>query len=307
MENNKLDEIMNQLEEGVSNLFTSDKYRQYLDTMSQFHNYSINNCILIAMQKPDATQVAGYNVWKNKFNRQVLKGEKGITIIAPSPYKTKRSVEIKDANGNPILDVLGKPITEEKEVTIQAFKPCKVFDVSQTDGEPLPEIVSDLTNPVNDYDRYLQAIKDVSPVPVRFDEIKSGAKGFYSHTNSEIVIQRGLPEEQTIKTMIHEVAHAKLGHGGKDDVLSRNTREVQAESVAYASCKALGLNTEDYSFGYIAGWSSGKDMKELKENLQIIKDQTNQIVSGIKEKLSLSVVMQPAKIGIDGKGIKFKM
>ncbi len=292
---NKLEEAMENLEREIPLVFDSAKYKNYLDTMSKFHSYSINNSLLIYLQKPDATQVAGYTTWQ-KMNRQVQKGETGITIIAPCKYKKKQEVVVTDNNGNTLYDANGEAKKEEREVEVQGYKATTVFDYSQTDGEPLPSLVSDLTNPVDGYDDYLDAIKDISPVPIRFDNINGTAKGYFSPKVQEIVLRRGMSEEQTIKTALHEVAHARLGHGSKDDTDNRRTHEVQAESVAYCCCKALGLNTEDYSFGYIAGWSSGKDIKELKESLEKIRLQADQMISGIELKMKQIMELRAEKI-----------
>ena len=284
--NDRIDQILQQLEDGVASIYESEGYKRYLDTMAKFHSYSVNNCLLIAMQKPDASYVAGYTAWRDKFHRQVLKGEKGITIIAPTSHKKEVEVAVVDDNGSQVLDAAGHPVTEQKEVTYQGFRTATVFDISQTEGEPLPSLVSDLLDPVQDYDEYFSVIKDLSPVPVRFDTIESGAKGYFSPSKQEIVLQRGMSEEQAIKTLLHECAHARLGHGGKDDHSDRRTHEVQAESVAYCCCRAIGLDTSEYSFGYIAGWSSGKEQKELKASLQVIRDQTDQMIKGIEERLT---------------------
>lgn len=288
--NSKVEDILQDLEKGVEQVFDGDQYRRWLDTMSKFHHYSLNNSILICMQRPDASLVAGFTTWRDKFHRTVRKGEKGITIIAPSPYKRKQEEEVKDAEGRPVLDQDGHPLTEQREYVKQGFRIAHVFDVSQTEGEPLPELVSELTGPVEGYDDYLVVIKELSPVPIRFDKIDSGAKGYYSLSKKEIVIQRGMAEEQTIKTLLHECAHARLEHGGDEDNADRRTHEVQAESVAYCCCRALGLDTSDYSFGYIAGWSGGREQRELKESLQVIRDQADQMISGIKD--GLKVVMK---------------
>lgn len=308
----RVDETLEQLEKGINELFESNKYKQYLNTMSKFHSYSVNNCLLIAMQKPDATLVAGYTTWRDKFHRQVMKGEKGLTIIAPSPYKKRIEQQVMDSDGNPVFDNAGHPLMEQKEHTFNAFRVAKVFDISQTDGEPLPELVSELKDPVEDFDDLLESIKSISPVPMRFDDITSGANGYYSPQNQEIVIKRGMPEEQTLKTLIHEVAHAKLGHGGKDDHLDRRTHEVQAESVAYCTCKSLGLNTEDYSFGYIARWSSGREQKELKASIQTIKDTADKMITGIEQKMeSLKIQHQEYalthSLEVDGPSMKVSM
>ncbi len=303
-QNSRIDEILQQLEAGVASIYESEGYKRYLDTMSKFHNYSVNNCILIAMQKPDASYVAGYTAWKDKFHRQVLKGEKGITIIAPSQYKKNVDVSVVDEYGSQVMDAAGRPLTEQKEVTYQGFRTATVFDVSQTEGEPLPSIVSDLMDPVQDYDEYFSAIKDLSPVPVRFDNIESGAKGYFSPTKQEIVLQRGMSEEQTIKTLLHECAHARLGHGGDDDHSDRRTHEVQAESVAYCCCRAIGLDTSDYSFGYIAGWSSGQDQKELKASLQTIRDQADQMIKGIEEKFTRVMEIRAERAAMEGPKVR---
>lgn len=294
-----IDPIIKQLQDGIETLFHSDKYKQYLDTMSKFHSYSINNCLLISLQKPDATLVAGYTSWRDNFHRHVMKGEKGITIIAPTPYKKTYEVVVKDAEGRPVLNDDGKPVTEEKVYVHQSYRTATVFDVSQTEGEPLPTIMSDLNNPVENFDDYFDIIKDMSPVPVRFDNITSGAKGYYSPAKHEIVLQRGMSEEQTLKTLLHECAHARLGHGSDDDHLDRSTKEVQAESVAYVCCRALGLDTSEYSFGYIAGWSSGLDQKELKTSLHTIRDQSDQIITGIEQKIQHILTIRQEKQSLD--------
>ncbi len=283
----KIDDTLKELEQGVKDVFESERWRQYLDVQSRFTSYSVNNCILIARQRPDATAVASYTVWRDKFHRQVKRGERGITIIAPTPYKKTKEFEVKDADGQKILDATGRPITEEREVTYQSFHTATVFDVSQTEGEPLPELVSELTNPVKDFDVYMDAIRDLAPVPMRFDDISTGAKGYYSPGKHEIVLQRGMSEEQTIKTFLHEIAHARLDHGGDKDNSDRRTREVQAESVAYCCCRAIGIDTADYSFPYISSFSSGRDVKELKTSLQTIREQSAQMISGIESKVQM--------------------
>ena len=277
MAQEKLEATMQMLQEGVESLFENDKYKHYLDVMSRFHDYSINNQILIGMQHPDATLVAGYTAWRDKFHRSVKKGEKGITIISPTPYKVTKEIEKVDANG--------VTTTEEQEISRLGFRTATVFDFSQTEGEPLPEIATILHDPVRDYDDLLDAIKSISPVPVCFEDIKGSANGFYAPTDQKIVVKRGLPEAQTLKTLIHETAHACLGHGSKEDHLDRRTHEVQAESVAYVVSKAIGLDTEDYSIGYVAGWSSGKEIKELKASLQVIRDAADSMITGIQNKM----------------------
>lgn len=286
MGRSRIDETLEQLDKGISELYESDKYKCYLNTMSKFHNYSVNNCILIAYQKPDATMVAGYTAWRDKFHRYVKKGEKGLTIIAPSSYKKQIEQQVMDAYGKPLYDASGQPIVEKKDKIVNTFTTVKVFDVSQTDGEPLPELVSELKNSVDDYDDYLVAIQSISPVQMRFED-NIRPNGYYNPKNKEIVIRRGMSEEQTLKTFIHEVAHAKLGHGTDKDQFDRRTHEVQAESVAYCTCKSLGLDTEEYSFGYIAGWSSGKDKKELRASLQLIRDVADDMITGITNKMDV--------------------
>lgn len=276
-----LEATMQQLEDGIKALYESDAYKKYLDTMAKFHRYSVNNNILIAMQKPEATLVAGYTAWRDTFHRQVKKGEKGIRIIAPVKQMQEKPI-FKD--GKPQFDEKGNLITEK--VKTHGFKASTVFDISQTEGDPLPAIVSELKDPVDGFDDYLDAIKKISPVPIRFDDIPGSAHGYYSPERKEIVIQRGMAEEQTLKTMIHECAHARLDHGGKDDHWDRNTHEVQAESIAYVCSKALGFDTSDYSFGYIAGWSSNKEMKEFKESLHVIRDNADKMISGVEEEMT---------------------
>ena len=284
-----MNSILKSLETGVENIFTGDKYAQYLQTMSKFHRYSFNNTLLIAMQRPDATLVTGYRNWQS-MGRQVKKGEKGITILAPAPIKRKREQEILDQNRKPLLDADGKPRTEEVEVVIPRFKPTTVFDISQTDGEPIETLApEELTEAVADYDLFMEAITAVSPVPIRFDEIAGEAKGYYHSVDKEIVIQKGMSDSQTIKTAIHETGHARLHdkdlmaeQGIEKD---RLTKEVEAESVAYCVCSAFGVDTSEYSFPYIAGWSSGRDMKELKTSMDTIRKTAGEMIDELSEKL----------------------
>lgn len=284
-----MNSILKSLETGVENIFTGDKYAQYLQTMSKFHRYSFNNTLLIAMQRPDATLVTGYRNWQS-MGRQVKKGEKGITILAPAPIKRKREQEILDQNHKPLLDADGKPRTEEVEVVIPRFKPTTVFDISQTDGEPIETLApEELTEVVADYDLFMEAITAVSPVPIRFDEIAGEAKGYYHSGDKEIVIQKGMSESQTIKTAIHETGHARLHdkdlmekQGIEKD---RLTKEVEAESVAYCVCSAFGVDTSEYSFPYIAGWSSGRDMKELKASMDIIRKTAGEMIDELSDNL----------------------
>ena len=284
-----MNSILKSLETGVENIFTGDKYAQYLQTMSKFHRYSFNNTLLIAMQRPDATLVTGYRNWQS-MGRQVKKGEKGITILAPAPIKRKREQEILDQNHNPILDADGKPRTEEVEVVIPRFKPTTVFDISQTDGEPIETLApEELTEAVADYDLFMEAITAVSSVPIRFDEIAGEAKGYYHSGDKEIVIQKGMSESQTIKTAIHETGHARLHD---KDIMEKQgiekdrlTKEVEAESVAYCVCSAFGVDTSEYSFPYIAGWSSGRDMKELKASMDTIRKTAGEMIDELSDNL----------------------
>ena len=287
----RLKELTDRLEKGLQELFESERYREYLQVMSRFHHYSANNSLLIAMQKPGATLVASYTAWQKKFQRQVMRGEKGIRIFAPTPVKVKKEQEKTDpVTGEILRNAEGIPETEEVTVTIPRFKVVTVFDVSQTDGKPLPELdVQELTADVDRFDMMMEAIRSVSPVPVRFDEIEGEARGYYSHVNKEIVIQKEMAESQTVKTALHELCHSLLHDR---DFLSETgiekdsqTKEVEAESCAFCCCAFFGLDTSDYSFPYLAGWSSGKDMKELKASLNTIRRTSSQIIDGIEESL----------------------
>lgn len=268
--------------------------------MSKFYNYSFNNTLLIAMQKPDATLVAGYTAWQRNFGRQVQKGEKGIKILAPAPYKAQLEMEKIDPNTNkPMLDADGKPVTETVEVMRPAFKVVSVFDVSQTEGKELPDIVVDeLKGTVENYSAFFDALKQISPVPIAFEDIAGGAKGYYHLEDRRIAIQEGMSEVQTVKTAIHEIAHAKLHALNPDEKLppeeqkDRHTKEVEAESVAYTVCQRYGIETSDYSFGYIAGWSSDKETKELKGSLETIRSTAAEMIEGIDEKLKMLLAEQ---------------
>ena len=290
----KLKEITDRLEQGIMELFDSDRYKEYLRVMSKFHNYSFNNTLLIAMQKPDASLVAGFQSWKNNFKRNVVKGEKGIKILAPSPFKIKQEMEkIDPATQKPVIGADGKPVKEEKEITIPAFKVVSVFDVSQTEGKELPDIAVDmLTGDVECFKDVFAALEKTSPVPIGFEKIEGNSHGYYHLEEKRIAIDEGMSELQTIKTAIHEIAHAKLHdidpnapkeeRAGRPD---RRTREVQAESVAYAVCQHYGLDTSDYSFGYVAGWSSGRELDELKSSLETIRSTAAEIINSIDEHL----------------------
>ena len=287
----KMKEITDRLEQGITEIFNSERYKEYLSVMSKFHNYSFNNTLLIAMQKPDASLVAGFSAWKNQFERNVKKGEKGIKIIAPSPFKVKQEKEkIDPQTRKPVIGKDGKPVVEETEITIPAYKVVSVFDVSQTEGKELPDIAVDmLTGDVDRYEDFFAALKQSSPVPIAFEEIKGGAHGYYHLEDKRIAIDEGMSELQTLKTAIHEIAHAKLHdidlNAPKDEQqprVDRRTREVEAESVAYTVCQRFGLDTSDYSFGYVAGWSSGKELPELKASLETIQQTAKELISEIE-------------------------
>ena len=286
----KLKEITDRLEQGITELFDSERYKEYLRVMSKFHNYSFNNTLLIAMQKPDASLVAGFNSWKNQFQRNVKKGEKGIKIIAPSPFKIKQETEkIDPQTQKPVIGRDGKPVTEEKEITIPSYKVVSVFDVSQTEGKELPDIAVDaLTGDVEQYSDFFAALEKTSPVPIGFEKIEGGAHGYYHLEDKRIALDEGMSELQTLKTAIHEIAHAKLHdidlNAPKDEQqprVDRRTREVEAESVAYTVCQHYGLDTSDYSFGYVAGWSSGRELAELKSSLETIRSAAADIINSI--------------------------
>ena len=291
----KLKEITDRLEQGIAELFDSERYREYLKVMSKFHNYSFRNTVLIAMQKPDASLVAGFSAWKNNFERNVMKGQKGIKIIAPSPYKIKQEMQKIDPHTQkPVIGKDGKPVTEEKEVTIPAYKVVSIFDVSQTEGKELPDIaVDELTGDVDRYKDFFAALEKTSPVPIAFENIEGGSHGYYHLEDKRIAINEGMSELQTLKTAIHEIAHAKLHdidlNAPKDEQqphVDRRTREVEAESVAYTVCQHYGLDTSDYSFGYVAGWSSGRELSELKSSLETIRSAAAEIINSIDENLA---------------------
>lgn len=286
-----MDSIMQSLESGVEELFTSNRYQEFLKTMAKFHNYSFNNTMLIAMQRPDATLVTSYKNWQS-MGRQVMKGEKGITIIAPAPYKKMKEKEVLDENQRPIMGTDGKPKTEKVEVTVPHFKAVTVFDIAQTSGEPIQTLAPELlTAAVQDFDSFMQAIQKISPVPIRFDEIDGNANGYYHNADKEIVIKKGLSESQTLKTTIHETAHAKLHDKEIMESLGvekdRLTKEVEAESVAYCVCSSFGLDTSDYSFPYIAGWSSSREMKEMKASMDVIRKTAGEMIDQLTEELEI--------------------
>lgn len=290
-EKQKVKEITDKLEAGLKELFESEKYKSYLSTMSKFHNYSFNNTLLIAMQKPEATLVAGYQAWQKNFERHVNKGEKAIRILAPAPYKIKEERDKLDpVTGEMMFDENGMPQKEQVEVTIPAFRAVFVFDVSQTDEKPITELeAQELLSMVEGYEDFVQVLMNVAPVHIGFEDIPGDSKGYFHTEEKRIAVKENMSESQTLKTMVHEVAHSMLHNKeiNRDDLMEapikdRNTKEVEAESVAYTVCQHLGIDTSDYSFGYIAGWSSGKDMRELKSSLDTIRKMASGLITGIE-------------------------
>lgn len=270
---NQIDDITNKLEQGVKEVFESEKYLNFLKVMSRFHTYSFNNCLLIAMQKPDATRVAGFKSWQTNFNRNVKKGEKGIRILAPYSFKITKDVENE------------KGESVEAEIEIHSFRAISVFDISQTDGEELPAIVHLLDGSVEGFTDLIEKLEKVSPVGVEYKPIEGSANGYYSHDTNSIVVDADLAEMQTVKTLIHEIAHSILHNkeNGSEKGADRNTMEVQAESVAFVVCNYLGIDTSDYSFGYVAGWSEGKELKELSASMEVIRKTASEIIKGLEQ------------------------
>ena len=293
----RIKEITAGIEQGIKELFESDRYRKYLTTMSRFHKYSLNNVMLIHSQRPDATLVAGFNKWKNSFGRHVKKGEKGIQILAPTPYKIKVEKEKLDPETKlPMIDENGDPVTEEKEVSIPMFKVVSVFDVSQTEGKPLPQLAYSLSGAVEHYEEFMEALKRTSTVPIKVEHTEKNVDGFFDLTNQSITIQAGMSEIQTVCTVIHEIAHSRLHNydhmtevaDDGETLLTpaekdRHTEEVEAESISYAVCQYFGIETSDNSFGYIASWSQGKELKELRASLEIINRTSSELISGIEK------------------------
>ena len=288
----KVKEITEKLEAGIRDLFDSENYKNWLRTMSRFHSYSVNNTILIHLQKPDATLVASYLSWQRNFGRQVNKGEQAIRILAPAPYKKKIETDRLDpATGRVVLDSDGTAVKEVREILVPNYKVVNVFDVSQTEGKELPTIgVDELDGSVKDYASLIEALKKTCPVPIGFENIRSGAKGYFHTVENRIAIQEGMSEVQTVKTLIHEMAHQKLhslhpGEGEPEEKLTRSRKEVEAESVAFIVSYHYGIDTSDYSFGYIAGWSDGKDNKEFKESLSRIQKAADEMITDIDERV----------------------
>lgn len=283
----ELKDITEKLEKGVQDVYSSEQYQDLLNTMAKFPHYSVNNNILIMMQKPDATLVQSYTGWK-KMGRFVKKGEKGIRILAPAPFKLEKEQDKVDESGKVVLDKDGEAVKEKIEINMTAFKPVSTFDVSQTEGEPLPQIgVDELTGNIKGYQTLFEAIKSASPVPIAFEDIKSGAKGYFHVEENRIALNNGMSEIQNVKTAIHEMAHAKLhnSEAQKNNKQSRNSKEVEAESVAYTVCQHYGIDTSDYSFAYVATWSQGKELPELKESLNIIRNAASELITKIDEKV----------------------
>jgi len=288
-------EITEKLDKELHNFMDSEKFKTFLKTMSKFHNYSFANTMLIAMQKPDSTLVAGFRAWETNFNRHVKKGEKGIKILAPSPIKRYMEQEVLDPKTNkPVLDADGNVLKEQVQVTIPNFHVVTVFDVSSTEGEPLPQLgVNELTGKVDGYKNIIKAVESISPVPISYEQIDSGAKGYFSPAEQRIVIQKDMSELQTLKTFLHEIAHSLLHDkdGARIEEIedaqkkSRNTKEIEAESIACVVAEYFGLDTSDYSFGYIAGWASSLELKELKESMETIRKTASHMITGIEDKL----------------------
>ena len=280
----KMSALQEKLMSGVKEIYESGKWAEYIAVMSRFPHYSINNCILIASQCPEASYVCGYKKW-NEFNRNVVKGESGIMIFAPIKGKVQVEEPIYDANNHPVLNEDGTQAKEKVEREYKSFRPCYVFDVSQTEGDPLPTLANQLNDGVEDFEKLKDALMAVSPVPISFEDIPGSANGYYAPQSGKIVVQSDMSQLQTIKTMIHEIAHATLGHGGEDDKWDKESKEVQAESTAFWVAGMLGLDTSDYSFGYIAGWSKDREITELKENLDLIKRTADGLVSKVDDYL----------------------
>lgn len=281
----KVQELFNQISEGTKAVFTGENYRRYLVAMSKFHQYSFRNVLLIYAQCPQATRIAGYNKWRSDFQRQVKKGETAIRILGYTPYKRRVQEAKRDSTGRPIMGTDGKPIIEEKELMIPAYKPVSVFDVSQTEGEPLPELVTTLTKPIVGYYLLSAALSKIAELPVTFENIPGSANGYCDHINGKIAVQQGMSQSQTMKTLVHECAHAHLHDRSvlpQGETISRESAEVEAESVAFIVCQYLGMDTTEYSFPYIAGWASTREVPELQNGLEKIQKTANQFIEKIE-------------------------
>lgn len=283
---NKVQQITEDLDKGVKDIFETGKLKEYLNVLSKFHKYSSRNNLLIYQQMPTATKVAGYVSWKNEFNRQVKKGESGISILIPTPYKKKEEMtKIDPKTQKPMLDQNGNEIREEVEIIIPKFKVGYVFDVSQTDGEPLPSVVSGLEGTVENYQNVIKALQEISNVPINFESIPSQARGYYSRKENKIAIQVGMSELQTVKTLIHEIAHSELHNNFIGATKDKHTKEVEAESVAYTVSQYFGIDTSDYSFAYVGNWSKSQELDELKASLDIIQKKSSELIIRIDEVL----------------------
>lgn len=310
-QDNPVSKIIEELEQELVNLFESDRYKEYLDVMQRFHNYSFNNSMLIYMQNPEATHVAGFDAWKRNFDRSVKKGEKGMKIIAPSPYKTTKEVpKVDPKTKQPVYDKRGMPVMELAEITVPAFKVVSVFDIAQTEGKELPTITKELTGTVSEYNDFMKALQEISPVLITYGNTAKGVNGYYDLEEKKIVLRNDMSQMQTLKTAIHELSHALLHDiiPTKEaiDPLNRQTMEVQAESVAYTVCKHFGLDTSDYSFGYIVGWSSSKKLEELKLSMTTIQKTSSHIIRGVSDKLQLYQVIEKKKQNTSQKAIAEK-
>ena len=289
MRKEELEQMSSTLEQGVKDIFNSDKYKEYLNFCAKLPRYSVNNQILIMLQKPDATMCQSFGGWKD-MNRFVKKGEKGIRILAPAPFKKQVEQDKFDENGHPVFDANGDPVKETKEITVNAFKPVSTFDISQTEGDPIPTFCAEeLTGSVEGYDQILEALKSTIPVPISFEDIKGEVKGYYHMEDNRIAVKEGMSQTQTVKTVVHEAAHAilhsKYVMKNTDDKKTKNQKETEAESVAYIVCKHFGIDTSDYSFGYLASWSGDKEVPELKNSLETIRRTASDMIIKVEDKL----------------------
>lgn len=291
-------DILSQIEQGILNTLNSERYKSFLKVQSQFYNYSFNNQMLIYLQRPNATMVAGYKSWE-KFERHVMKGEKGISILAPNPYKYEKLVDkIDPVTKEPVRDGQGNILQTKETLTSLSFRKVYVFDIKQTDGKELPSICIELQGNSVNAESVIRAIKQISPVPIVEEVIEDGAKGYYSRSKDLIVLNKGMSNDQTAKTLIHEYAHSQLHNTEAGAMLDRSTKEVQAESVAYIVSDHFGIDTSEYSFDYLASWSSGKELKELKNSFDLIQKTANKIIEGITNVLTKEIELynSPAKI-----------
>lgn len=291
-----LKELTEKLEQGVSEIFTSGRYAEYLSAMSKFHTYSFGNVMLILMQNPAASCVAGFHTWKKEFGRNVKAHESGLKILAPCPYRRFIEQDKLDKDGTPVLDAAGEPLRERTLVQLMRFRIVTVFDISQTEGKELPSIgVSELSGNIDRFEELANAITSVSPVPILYEAPHGAAKGCFNHVTEEILVRPGMSQKQTLKTMLHEISHATLHRRKKNEppYKDQHTREVEAESVAYVVCQHFGIDTSDYSFGYVAGWSKGKELDELKASLDTIRSCAAGLIDAIEKQCpSLAVSRQ---------------